>query len=262
MDLQLRNRRALVLASSRGLGLGVASALVAEGAHVLLTGRDAARLQSAAEALSSSGPGRADWVTCDLSKKGAVDTLVGAVADKMGGIDILVNNSGGPAPGPVAASQPDQWQAGFGMMVEPLVALTHALLPQMRAQKWGRILTLGSSGVEQPIPNLGISNSLRGALAGWSKTLAAEVAGEGVTANMLIPGRIHTDRVDELDAAAGARSGLTQAEVAAASRATIPAGRYGRIEEFAAVAAFLVSGAASYVTGSIVRCDGGMIRGI
>ncbi|MEI4472976.1 SDR family oxidoreductase [Frigidibacter sp. MR17.24] len=262
MDLQLTGRRALVLASSRGLGLGVATALVAEGAHVLLTGRDADRLAAAAADLTARGPGRADWTACDLGAEGAVETLVAAVADKLGGIDILVNNSGGPAPGPVHASQPESWRKGFESMIAPIVALTHALVPQMRAQGWGRVLTLASSGVAQPIPNLGISNSLRAALQGWSKTLATEVAADGVTANLLLPGRIHTDRVDELDAAAAARTGKTPAEVATASRATIPAGRYGRVEEFAAVAAFLCSGPASYVTGTSVRCDGGMIRGV
>ena len=262
MDLQLTDRRALVLASSRGLGLGVATALVAEGAHVLLTGRDEARLATEAAGLTARGPGRADWVACDLTDDDAVATLVAAIDQKLGEIDILVNNSGGPAPGPVTSSQSTSWQSGFDVMVKPLIILTHTVLPRMRAQRWGRILTLGSSGIEQPIPNLGISNSLRSALAGWSKTLATEVAADGITANLLLPGRIHTDRVDELDAAAATRSGRTAAEIAAASRATIPLGRYGRVAEFAAVATFLVSGPASYVTGSISRCDGGMIRGL
>lgn len=262
MDMQLTNKRALVLASSRGLGLGVATELVKEGAEVLLTGRDVARLEAAAKELTEMGPGRADWLQCDLAEEDAVARIAAAVNERMGGVDILVNNTGGPAPGPITQSQPAAWQAAFTTMVERVISLTNALLPGMRAQKWGRILTLTSSGVEQPIPNLGVSNTLRMALVGWSKTLAAEIAADNVTANILIPGRIHTARVDELDAAAAARSGKTVEEIAAASRATIPAGRYGTVEEYAAVAAFLVSGPASYVTGSKIRCDGGMIRSV
>ncbi|MEI4485768.1 SDR family oxidoreductase [Frigidibacter sp. MR17.14] len=262
MDLGLTGKRALVLASSRGLGLGVATKLVEEGAHVLLTGRDAARLAAAAADLTARGPGRADYALVDLAAPEAVAALAAEAEAKLGGVDILVNNSGGPAPGPVSASTPEAWRSGFGAMVEPIVALTNLLLPGMRARGWGRVLTLASSGVEQPIPNLGLSNGLRSALAGWSKTLAAEVAADGVTVNMLLPGRIHTDRVDELDAAAAKRAGKTPEEIATASRATIPAGRYGRVEEFAAVAAFLCGVPASYVTGSKLRCDGGMIRGL
>ncbi len=150
----------------------------------------------------------------------------------------------------------------FDMMVLRVMALAQALLPGMRERGWGRIVTVGSSGVVQPIPNLGLSNALRSALVGWSKSLANEVAAEGVTVNMILPGRIHTERVDELDAAASKRTGQSLEEARAASRASIPAGRYGTVEEFARVAAFLASDAASYVTGSLVRCDGGSIRSV
>jgi len=262
MDLGLDGKRALVLASSRGLGLGIATALVTEGATVMLTGRDAARLEAAAAALCARGPGRALPVVCDMAADDAVARLSDAAAARLGGVDILVNNSGGPAPGPVSTLAPEVWTRSFTVMVERIIALTNAVLPGMQAAGWGRILTLTSSGVEQPIANLGASNALRSTLLGWSKTLAAEVAADGVTANILIPGRIHTDRVDELDAAAAKRAGKTVGEIAAASRATIPMGRYGTVEEFAAVAAFLVSAQASYVTGAKFRCDGGMIRSI
>ncbi len=262
MDLGLEGRRALVLASSRGLGLGIATTLVAEGATVLLTGRNAVRLEAAAAALTDRGPGKALAAPCDMADADAVARLADAAAERLGGVDILVNNTGGPAPGAVATLAPEVWSSAFTVMVERVIALTNALLPGMRAAGWGRILTLTSSGVEQPIPNLGASNALRATLVGWSKTLAAEIAADGVTANILIPGRIHTDRVDELDAAAAARAGKSVEEIAAASRASIPMGRYGRVEEFAAVAAFLVSAQASYVTGARIRCDGGMIRAI
>jgi 3-oxoacyl-[acyl-carrier protein] reductase len=147
-------------------------------------------------------------------------------------------------------------------MVLRVFEITSLCLPAMRDAGWGRVITLGSSGVVQPIPNLGMSNALRSALVGWSKTLSSEVAGDGITVNMVIPGRIHTERVDQLDAAAAKRTGKSVEDIATASRATIPAGRYGKVEEFAAVAAFLASEGASYVTGSVIRCDGGAIKSV
>ena len=148
------------------------------------------------------------------------------------------------------------------MMVLRVIELTNLCIPELKKHGEGRVLTVGSGGVVQPIPNLGMSNTLRSALVGWNKTVSTEVAKDGITSNMLIPGRIHTERVDELDAAAAKRQNKTVEEVAEASRVMIPTGRYGRVDEFASVAAFLVSSRASYVTGSVVRCDGGQIRGV
>jgi 3-oxoacyl-[acyl-carrier protein] reductase len=262
MDLGLTGKRALVLSSSRGLGLGIAEALAGEGANVLLTGRTEDRLAEAVAAINARGQGTASYVVSDLSDDAVVDTLVSAVAKHLGGIDILVNNTGGPPPGRMIDANLDGLAQHFTMMVQRVVELTARLVPQMQAQKWGRIITIGSSGVIQPIPNLGLSNLLRASLAGWSKSLAGDLAAEGITVNMLLPGRIHTDRVDELDEAAAKRTGSTLDEVRAASRATIPAGRYGKVEEFASVAAFLASEPAGYVTGSLVRCDGGQIKSV
>lgn len=262
MDLGLNGKRALVMSSSRGLGLGIAKALAAEGAHVLLSGRTTAALASAAKAITDTGPGRADFVAMDLTAQDAADTLLAAANEKLGGVDILVNNTGGPPPGRMVEADLDVLAAQFDTMVMRAMALTAAVLPAMCAQGWGRIITVGSSGVIQPIPNLGMSNALRSALVGWSKSLSLDVASDGVTVNMLLPGRIHTERVDELDEAASKRTGQSLEDTRAASRATIPAGRYGRVEEFAAVAAFLASTQASYVTGSLIRCDGGAIKSI
>ena len=150
----------------------------------------------------------------------------------------------------------------FESMAANLFHLTAQLLPGMRSRKWGRVVTIASSGVEQPIPNLALSNGIRAAVVGWSKTLAAEVAAEGVTVNIVMPGRIQTTRVAELDAAAAKRSDSTVEAVQKASAAAIPAGRYGRPEEFAAMVVFLASEQASYVTGSRLRVDGGAIRSI
>lgn len=262
MDLGLSGKRALVLASSRGLGGGIADALVAEGARVLLTGRNAHELEKRANALTASGPGTADWVVADLFDEFVVENLTAAVKEKLGGLDILVNNSGGPPPGGAEDMTPEKLTTYFNAMVLRLITLAHAFLPAMKEQRFGRILTVASSGIIEPIPGLALSNTLRPALAGWSKTLATEVAGLGITVNMLLPGSVLTSRIDELDRAAANREGKSLEEVRAASEKKIPAGRYGTVEEFGAAGAFLVSEKASYITGSMIRCDGGAARSV
>ena len=260
MDLGIAGKRALVLASSRGLGKGIAVALAREGAHVLLCGRSAEVLEANCAAIDAEGPGRTDWVRADLGEADFVETMVKAVAEKLGGIDILVNNSGGPTPGSTEDMSEEKLLSYFQSMVLRIVTLTNRLLPGMKERRWGRILTVASSGVIEPIPGLALSNTLRPALAGWSKTLATEVAEYGITSNLLLPGSIMTDRLKSLDAAAAERSGKSVEAVRAASEQAIPARRYGTVEEFAATAAFLCSAPASYVTGSLVRCDGGAAR--
>jgi 3-oxoacyl-[acyl-carrier protein] reductase len=262
MDLGLKGKKALILASSQGLGLGVATALCAEGADVLICGRVEDKLRDAADALTSAGSGTATYLVADLGDPSSAAALFAAATESLGGVDILVNNTGGPPPGTVEAQATDTWQSQFDTMVVRLIEITNLCLPGMRQNGWGRILTLASSGVQQPIPNLSISNTIRSALVGWNKSLSNEVAADGVTANILAPGRINTARTEQLDAAAAKRQDKTVAEINAASRATIPAGRYGDVAEFGSVAAFLVSTRASYITGSVIRCDGGSIRSV
>lgn len=262
MDLGITGKRALVLASSRGLGLGIARALAAEGANVVLVGRSGDRLAENCKAINAEGKGKADWVWGDLSEDAFVPMMKEAVADKLGGIDILVNNTGGPTPGTAQEMTIEKLDTFFQSMVLQVITLTNTFLPQMKEQGFGRILTVASSGVFEPIPNLALSNTLRGALVGWNKTLAAEVAGFGITANMLLPGRIHTDRIDELDNANAKRTGTTLEALRAASLKSIPAGRLGTVEEFAAAGAFLCSVPASYVTGTMLRVDGGASKSI
>lgn len=262
MDLGLAGKRALVMSSSRGLGLACATALAEEGSHVLLTGRSADALKAAAADITARGPGRADYVVADLDDPSCAETLMQAAQSVLGGVDILVNNTGGPPPGRMADADPAVLAAQFDTMVLRVAQLTAQILPGMRERGWGRIITIASSGVIQPIPNLGLSNALRSALVGWSKSLSGDVAADGVTVNMLLPGRIHTARVDQLDEAAAKRTGATLEETRAASRAAIPAGRYGTVAEFGAVAAFLASEPASYVTGGLIRCDGGAIKSV
>ena len=262
MDLGLKNKRALVLASSSGLGLGIATALCAEGANVMLSGRSGNRLEAEAAALAARGPGKAHYQVADLSDADAAQRLFTAAQDKLGTVDILINNTGGPPPGGVEEQDRDTWRTQFETMVLSLIEMTNLCLPGMRDNGWGRVLTVASSGVVQPIPNLSISNTIRSALVGWNKSLSNEVAGDGITVNILAPGRVATARTRALDEAAAKRQGKSVEEVRKASNATIPAGRYGTVEEFGAVAAFLVSEPASYVTGSIIRCDGGSIRSV
>ncbi len=262
MDLGLKGKRAVVLAASRGLGLGIADAIAQEGANVMIVGRSAGRLAAAAEEITAHGRGTAQAFAADLADPGFAAAVAEAARTRLGGVDILVLNSGGPPPGPIAEADPAALAREFETIVVRFVETAQAVLPAMRARGWGRVLVVASSGTVQPIPGLGLSNAVRGSLVGWAKTLSNEVAPDGVTVNLLLPGRIHTQRVDELDAAAAERTGRDIEEVRAAARAAIPMGRYGTVEEFASVAAFLVSERASYVTGSQVRCDGGTIRSV
>ena len=249
MDLGLAGKSALVIGASRGLGAASAAALAAEGVAVLGASRSGA----------SSAAG-VEGVALDLADAASVTALAQRLAGQP--VDILVNNCGGPAAGPARGQSAAAWNAAFAAMAVPLFQLTDAALPGMVARGWGRVVTIGSSGIVQPIPNLALSNGVRGAIAGWSKTLAEEVAAHGITVNMVLPGRIATDRVAELDAIKARNTGTTPEAVGEASRRTIPAGRYGRPEEFGAVVTFLCSQQAAYVTGSMIRVDGGMIRGL
>jgi len=203
-------------------------------------------------------------VTTEVDVRSSTDLerMVEEARQRFGGIDILVNITSGPPSGSLLAVDDKTWKKQFESMVLSVFHITNRLLPCMRQRKWGRILTSTSSGVLQPIPNLGISNALRASLVTWSKTLADEVAADGVTVNVIVPGRIHTKRVDMLDQANAKRRNKPVEDIVRESLASIPMGRYGRCDEYASVAAFLVSECASYITGSVVRVDGGYIKAI
>lgn len=258
MDLGLKDKRALVLGSTRGMGRRIAEVLAEEGARVAVCGRKADDAQAVAADIGAAA--RAYGV--DLADRSSVAALIDCCGSDFGGIDIVVNNGGGPPPGNIAEVSTELWEAQFRPIFLSQVEIAGAFLPGMRERLWGRILVVASSGTVQPIPHLGISNTLRVALTNWAKTLAGEVAADGVTVNTILPGRIQTERVNQIDENAAKTQNKTVEQVRAESRATIPADRYGTVDEFAKVAAFLVSDCASYVTGTVTRVDGGYIRGV
>lgn len=261
MDLGIAGKVALVLGASGGLGGGSARALAAEGARVVCAGRDISKLDATVAAIRNAG-GEATSVELDLSDLTRIDPVVSQIERSIGDVDILVNVSGGPAPSVVQGQPIDTWRAQFEAMVLSIISLTDRVLPGMRQNGWGRIITNTSTGPLVPISNLGLSNTLRSSLHGWSKSLANQVAADGITSNIVAPGRIATARVEKVDADAAERQGLSVAEVEARSQAQIPVGRYGTTDEYGAVVAFLASQQASYITGSIIRVDGGMVPSV
>jgi 3-oxoacyl-[acyl-carrier protein] reductase len=256
MDLGLRGRTALVAGSTSGLGLAIAQALGREHAQVVLCGRRAAVAgQRAAELPSAIG------VELDLTRPATVTDAVARARDAFGTVDVLVLNAGGPPPGPATELTPRSMADAVDTLLLAQINLVSLVLPDMRRRRWGRILAIGSSGVQQPIPHLVRSNVARAGLAAYLKTLAGEVAGDGITVNMVLPGRIDTARVAALDADVAQRRGVDVDTVRRQSEERIPAGRYGRPEEFANVAAFLCGDPASYTTGAQIRVDGGLLPG-
>jgi 3-oxoacyl-[acyl-carrier protein] reductase len=261
MNLGLQGKTALVLGGGGGLGRAIAKSLSAEGAKVALADIDLAAAERAAQEIQSeSAPSLA--IAWDLADLSAIETNISGIENRLGPVDILVNITGGPPPTPAAGQDPGLWSKHFQAMVVPVIAITDRVLPGMKSRRWGRIITSTSSGVVAPIPNLGISNALRLSLVGWSKTLSREVARDGITANIVVPGRIATDRIRFLDDAKAKREGRSVEAVSAESTSSIPVGRYGNPEEYADTVAFLASARASYITGSIIRIDGGLIAGV
>lgn len=261
MDLGLKGKVALVMASSRGLGQAMAVSLAREGVKVAVAGRNPEGLKKSIELIESVG-GTALALTWDLSDATVIDGLVAQVEKELGPIDILINNTGGPPPTPALGQDPALWQKSFNDMVLSLIAITDRVLPGMRQRQWGRIITSTTSGAIAPIKNLAISNTLRAALLAWSKTLAAEVATDGITVNVIMPGRIATDRLRQLDEARAQRENISYDSVVQMSLKQIPMGRYGDPQEYGDAAAFLASQNASFITGSVIRVDGGQIQAI
>jgi 3-oxoacyl-[acyl-carrier protein] reductase len=261
MDFGIMGKTALVLGGGGGLGRAIAKSLVAEGAKVAVAGIGSTSIDATLAELHSID-GSCLSLLWDLADLSVIDVNIARIEAELGPVDILINNTGGPPPSTAAGQDPAIWAKQFQAMVLSVIAITDRVLPGMKARGWGRIVTSTSSGIIAPIPNLALSNALRMSLVGWSKTLAREVAKDGITANIVVPGRIATARVATLDNARGKREGRSAEEVAAESAAAIPIGRYGKPEEYADVVAFLASTRAAYITGSVIRVDGGMTASV
>jgi 3-oxoacyl-[acyl-carrier protein] reductase len=261
MDFNIKGKTALVLGGGGGLGRAIATSLAAEGVNIAVGDIDPQAIEATKAAVTALGV-KSCGLTWDLADLSLIPGHIQTIERELGPVDILVNNTGGPPPTPASGQPAETWSKFFQAMVVSVIAITDAVLPGMRARKWGRIITSTSSGVVAPIPNLGISNALRLSLVGWSKTLAREVGRDGVTANIILPGRIATDRIKFLDEAKAKREGRSVEEVAAESTASIPVGRYGKPEEYGDVVAFLASARAAYLTGSVIRVDGGLIASV
>lgn len=256
MDLGLKGKRALVLAASRGLGFASARALAREGCNLVICSRDAARINEAADTLRHDTGVRVHAIDADVSRSGEAARLVQATVAQYGGLDIVVHNAGGPPAGEFLSMTEEQWQKAFEQNLLSFVRLVNAAVPEMKTAGGGRILTIASSSIKQPIPNLVLSNALRAGIWGLAKTLARELAPFGILVNVIAPGRIQTERIEELDAANAKRAGRPLEDIKRESVATIPLGRLGRPEELANLVAFLASDAATYITGQAIMVDG------
>jgi 3-oxoacyl-[acyl-carrier protein] reductase len=261
MDFGLKGKTALVLGGGGGLGRAISKALAGEGANVAFADIDPDAIAETEAALAGIS-GKSIGLVWDISDLSQIDAHISKIERELGPVDILVNNTGGPPPTPASGQDPALWSKHFQAMVLSVIAITDRVLPNMRARHWGRVITSTSSGVVAPIPNLGLSNALRLTLVGWSKTLAREVGKDGITANIILPGRIATDRIRFLDEAKAKREGRSVEDVSAESTGTIPLGRYGKPEEYGDVVTFLASERAAYLTGSVIRVDGGLIASV
>lgn len=261
MDLGLTGRTALVLGAGGGIGRGIAEAFVAEGAHVACADRNLQAAEATVEAVGGDGASVHAFAV-ELGDRDAEQDLIEQVQNRFGPVDILVNNTGGP-PSTTATGVPiETWRNYFESMVASVINLADLVLPGMRERGWGRLVTSTSSGVVVPIPMLGISNTLRSALLGWSKTVAREVGPDGVTSNVVVPGRIGSQAAIDRDVLRAEQQNRTVDEVQQDYLVRIPARRYGSPREYGDAVTFLASERAGYINGAILRIDGGMIESI
>ncbi len=262
MNLGLKGKRALLLAASQGLGRAAAEALAAEGVELALSSSSADRCSEAARAIAQSHSVKVVPIVADMFAAAAMDTLVEQAIEALGGIDILFVNHPGPALGLAREVDLRELDRQFQMMVASPIRVMSRVLPAMRSRRWGRILSVGGGGMVTPLPNKVMDDTLRPALTAYSKALANEVAADGITVNMVLPGTFVTDRVHASTASNAALFGITIEEAMRRRIEGIPAGRFGELKEFGAVVAFLCSEAASYVNGAVIRVDGSQIKSI
>lgn len=259
MELGLTGKRALVLAASRGLGYACALGLAREGCDVVMCSRDQERIEAAAAQIRQETGARVLPIAVDVSNQAAAQQLVDLAAEQFGGLEIAIHNAGGPPAGDFASISDEQWQTAFNLNLMSFVHLVHAVTPEMKKAGYGRIIAITSSSIKQPIPNLVLSNAMRTGVLGLSRTLAKELARDNILLNIIAPGRIATERIDEIDQATASRNGRTIEQVREESIAAIPLGRTGKPDELANLAVFLASEAASYITGATIQVDGGKL---
>ena len=258
MDFGLKGKVAMVGGASRGLGYAVARALAAEGARVSIASRDEAAIRAAAQRIG----GDVLAVPADVKSADAIREWAAATEKKFGGIDLLFSNSGGPPAGATLSFDDRAWQDAVDLLLFSTLRMIRAAVPSMKARGGGAILVSTSSSVKEPVQNLGLSTVLRASVSALAKTLALELAPDRIRVNQIIPGRIDTDRVRHLDEVNAQKQGVTPEEAKKRAVSAIPMGRYGEIDEFGRVGAFLLSDAAAYVTGATVQVDGGLIRSV
>src|ERR1017187_3458811 len=262
MELGIKGKVAMVAAASQGLGFAIAKALAAEGAQGSMAARKAETIRAAAARITEQTGAPVMWSVADVASAEAIEAWHGATVERFGGVDMLVTNSGGPPAGPASGFDDAAWRNAFELLLMSAVRTVRTVLPSMEARGGGSILMLTSSSVKNPIPNLGLSDVIRPAVAALVKTLADEFAPRKIRVNQLVPGRIATERLTYLDDANAKRAGISLEEQRKRSMGAIPLGRYGDPEEFARAAAFLLSDAAGYITGATLQVDGGAIRSI
>lgn len=263
MDLGIRGRTALVAAGSKGLGKAVARAFTAEGVNVALFARDPVTAAAAAREIADvAGDATVIGLAADVTDPDQVREVVDIVIERFGGADILFTNAPGPPPARFDELDDRDWNRAFETNLMSAVRLARLCLPGMRERRWGRIISSTSSGVKQPLAGLMLSNSIRGATVAWAKCLADEVAADGITVNTLAPGSVDTDNLRMVVAATAERLGIDVEEVHRRNVAAIPVGRYGTPGEIAAMATFLASEQAAFVTGVTLLVDGGRYRGV
>ena len=258
MDLGLKGKVAMVAGASRGLGFAVAQSLVEEGAIVSISSRSESAIQAAAVKLG----GQTLATAADVKSADAIQRWASVTIERFGGVDLLFANAGGPPAGPALSFDDTAWHDAANLLLFSTLRMVRAVVPSMKARGGGAILVSTSSSVKEPIPNLGLSTVLRASVSALAKTLALELAASGIRVNQIVPGRLDTDRVRELDEINGKKQGVSAAEAKAKSIGSIPLGRYGDPTEFGRVGAFLLSNAASYLTGATVQVDGGLIRSV
>jgi len=262
MDLGLGGRVAIVAAASTGLGFAVARELSREGADVAICARTAADLQSAAANIRKVSGHEVFHQPVDVTDANAVAAFVSAVETRFGRVDICITNSGGPPSKLFEETKPDDWKAAIDLLLMSVVFFARETLPRMKKNKWGRFITITSYAVKQPVDGLLLSNSVRAAVTGLARTLANEYAAHGITVNNVCPGYTRTDRLGDLADVISARTGTKPEDVFIGWERQIPAGRIGTPEEFAAVVTFLASERASYVNGTSIAVDGGIVRSL